>query len=130
MRKIMGAKLNEIYKCAECGLAVETTDADECTPECCGKPMTKLEENSVDASREKHVPVVASEGSGILVKVGETPHPMTPEHHISWIEVINGSYVNRYHLKPGEAPQAAFYVPLRPGLQIRAYCNLHGLWKK
>ena len=55
---------------------------------------------------------------------------MEPDHYIEWIEVINGSYVNRYQLRPGEAPQAAFYVPMQPGLVIRAYCNKHGLWKK
>ena len=123
-------KVNEIFKCADCNLVVEVTDECDCVPECCGKPMRKLIENSVDAAREKHVPVVSAEGTGILVKVGEVPHPMTPEHHIAWIEVVNGAYVNRYHLKPGDAPQAAFYVPLQPGLKIRAYCNLHGLWKK
>ena len=126
----MANAIHEVFKCPECGLVLEVTDPGTCVPECCGKPMRKLVENTVDASREKHVPVVSAEGSGILVKVGEAPHPMTPEHYISWIEVINGSYVNRYHLKPGELPQAAFYVPLRPGLKIRAYCNIHGLWKK
>ena len=126
----MGAARNEVFKCAGCGLVIEILDAGTCTPECCGKPMIRMKENSVDAATEKHVPVVAAEGSGILVKVGDVPHPMAPEHHISWIEVINGSYVNRYYLRPGEAPQAAFYVPLQPGLEVRAYCNLHGLWKK
>ena len=54
---------------------------------------------------------------------------MEPDHYIEWIEVINGAYVNRYQLKPGEPPQAAFYVPMQPGLVVRAYCNKHGLWK-
>ena len=126
----MSAVVNEVFKCSRCGLVLEVLDSGCGAPVCCGVPMTKLEENTVDAAREKHIPVAVAEGSGILVKVGETPHPMTPEHYISWIEVINGSYVNRYHLKPGEAPQAAFYVPLRPGLKIRACCNLHGLWTR
>ena len=78
----------------------------------------------------KHIPVLEEQGSGILVKVGSVPHPMEADHYIEWIEVINGSYVNRCHLKPGDAPQAAFYVPQQPGLEIRAYCNKHGLWKK
>lgn len=120
----------EIFRCADCGLTLEITDGAPCVPECCGKAMERAVENSIDAAREKHVPVVQPCGSGIVVKVGEVPHPMTPEHYISWIEVINGGYVNRYHLRPGDAPQAAFYVPLAPGLKIRAYCNLHGLWKK
>ena len=81
----MASAINEVFKCPECGLVIEVTDPGSCVPECCGKPMAKLVENTVDAAREKHVPVVAAEGSGILVKVGETPHPMTPEHYISWI---------------------------------------------
>ena len=92
--------------------------------------MRLQKENSVDAAMEKHVPVVEALENGILVKVGEVAHPMTEEHHIEWIEVINGSYVNRCHLKPGDPPQAAFYVPLSPKLVIRESCNLHGLWKK
>ena len=52
-----------------------------------------------------------------------------PAVNVTTIEVINGAYVNRYQLKPGEPPQAAFYVPMQPGLVVRAYCNKHGLWK-
>ena len=92
--------------------------------------MRLMKENTTDGAKEKHVPVVSAQENGILVKVGEIPHPMEPDHYIEWIEVINGSYVNRYQLRPGEAPQAAFYVPMQPGLVIRAYCNKHGLWKK
>ena len=123
----------EVYRCSKCGLQLEVTapgDGLASIPVCCGGPMRLQKENSVDASAEKHVPVVETVDSGILVKVGEVPHPMTEEHHIEWIEVINGSYVNRYHLKPGDRPQAVFYVPLSPKLVIRESCNLHGLWKK
>lgn len=125
-------KKNEIYRCSACGLQFEVTrdvDVDN-APVCCGKPMQKQVENSVDAAVEKHVPVVETLENGILVKIGEVPHPMTQEHYIEWIEVINGSYVNRCYLKPGDLPQAAFYVPLSPKLIIRESCNLHGLWKK
>ena len=41
-----------------------------------------------------------------------------------------GNYLNRYYLKPGDKPQASFYVPNQPGLVAREYCNIHGLWKK
>ena len=126
-------KNNEIYRCSRCGLQLEVTSAghkDIQAPVCCGIPMTLQNENSVDAAVEKHVPVVEACEGGILVKVGEVAHPMTEEHHIEWIEVINGNYINRCHLKPGDLPQATFYVPLSPKLIIRESCNLHGLWKK
>ena len=107
-----------------------TVCSDVVPPVCCGIPMPLQMENSQDAAVEKHVPVVEAREDGILVKVGSVEHPMTEEHYIEWIEVINGAYVNRYYLKPGELPQAAFYVSLSPKLIIRASCNIHGLWKK
>ncbi len=126
----MGTENMEVYKCDLCGLQVEVIKAGACPPACCGRTMLLMHENTSDGAKEKHVPVVSVQGDGILVKVGEIPHPMEPDHYIEWIEVINGSYVNRYQLRPGEAPQAAFYVPMQPGLVIRACCNRHGLWKK
>ena len=126
----MSTQTMEIYKCDLCGLQVEVINAGACPPSCCGQTMRLMKGNTTDGAKEKHVPVVSVQGNGILVKVGEMPHPMEPDHYIEWIEVINGSYVNRYQLRPGEAPQAAFYVPMQPGLVIRAYCNKHGLWKK
>ena len=125
----MGAQKLQVFKCLHCGLLVEVL-GDGAIPSCCGEPMRAMKENTVEASAEKHIPVLEVQGSGILVKVGSIPHPMEADHYIEWIEVINGSYVNRCHLKPGDAPQAALYVPQQPGLEIRAYCNKHGLWKK
>lgn len=121
----------EMYKCAKCGMVIEVLDTGCCiAPQCCGEEMKLLVAGSVDGAREKHVPVIEEQGDGILVKVGEIPHPMEEKHYIEWIEVDNGNYVNRYFLKPGDKPQAAFYVPNQPGLVAREYCNLHGLWKK
>ena len=122
---------NEVCRCAKCGLQLEITAVCCCgLPVCCGEIMQSQKENSVDAAAEKHVPVVEALDNGILVKVGSVEHPMSAEHYIEWIEVINGNYVNRCYLKPGDLPQAAFYVPLSPKLIIRASCNSHGLWKK
>lgn len=122
-------KLLEIYKCEKCGNMAEITHGGHCTPECCGQPMSLLEEKTADFKNEKHVPMAVEGKYGVKVVVGSTPHPMTPEHFIEWIEVINGDYVNRMALKPGDKPEAEFYVPLNQGLKIRSYCNLHGLWK-
>ena len=124
---------NEVYRCSRCGLQLEVTSPCKSgiqPPVCCGIPMALQHENSVDAAKEKHVPSVEVCEGGILVKVGEVPHPMTEEHHIEWIEVINGTYVNRCYLKPGDLPQAAFYVSQSPKLIIRESCNIHGVWKK
>lgn len=127
------SKRLEIYKCCG-GMLVEILHGDCCEVACrdmtcCGEPMVLQKANTVDAAKEKHVPVLEEYGSGVLVKVGSAPHPMTAEHHIEWVEIINGDYVNRKYLNPGEAPEAAFYVEKQPGLAVRAYCNLHGLWE-
>ncbi len=118
----------EVYKC-EKGMVIEVLNGEACTIECCGEAMELLAEQTADAATEKHVPIVEAIAGGMKVKVGSVAHPMTEEHSIQWIEVINGDYVNRKYLKPGDAPEAVFYVPIQDGMIIREYCNVHGLWK-
>lgn len=118
---------NEIYKCNICGNIVETVFAGGGELVCCGAPMELMKENSVDAAKEKHVPVIEREGSKVIVKVGSVPHPMEEAHYIEWIEIIVGGKIYRQFLKPGYNPQAEFRVKGN-GIKARAYCNLHGLW--
>ena len=40
---------------------------------------------SVDAAKEKHIPVVKRVGDKLEVTVGSVIHPMLEEHHIEWI---------------------------------------------
>lgn len=121
----------QVYKCKHSGLTLEVlTGDDKCASiECCGEPMDLLEEHSADMTKEKHVPQISGDEKGCKVVVGCTPHPMTEEHYIMWIEVVNGPYVNRKYLKPGDKPEAEFYVPMQEGLVVREYCNVHGLWR-
>ncbi|MDD3117646.1 MAG: desulfoferrodoxin [Victivallales bacterium] len=121
----------KVYKCSKSAFTVEVTnEAAECAaPVCCGEPMQLMQEQTADKTKEKHVPLLSGNGNGTKVVVGCTPHPMTEEHYIEWIEVINGSYVNRKYLRPGDAPEAEFYVPLQENLIVRSYCNKHGLWR-
>ena len=92
--------------------------------------MIKMEENTVDAAVEKHIPVIEEIDEGIRVKVGSVAHPMVEKHYIEWIEVQNGAWLNRKHLTPDDEPEAEFYVKMNDKLEVRAYCNIHGLWKK
>ena len=121
----------KVYKCAKSALTVEiTNEAAECdVPVCCGEPMQLMSEQTADKTKEKHVPLLSGSKIGTKVVVGCTPHPMTEDHYIEWIEVINGPYVNRKYLNPGDAPEAEFYVPLQDALIVRSYCNKHGLWR-
>lgn len=123
-------KVNEVYRCPICGNVIEVTSAGGGELVCCGKPMRLMKENSEDAAVEKHVPVVEKTATDYVVKVGSTEHPMTAEHFIEWVELISGDKVYRQNLKPGEKPEAAFNVSDLGEVTARAYCNLHGLWKK
>jgi len=123
----MAEKL-EIYKCEVCGNIVEVLHGGAGDLVCCGKPMVHFVANTVDAAKEKHVPVVEKSGGGVTVKVGSVPHPMEDKHYIEWIEVLGSGEVCRHELKPGDAPEASCCCgPENP--VVRAYCNLHGLWK-
>jgi superoxide reductase len=123
----MAAKL-EIYKCMMCGNIVEVTHGGDGELVCCGEPMKKMTENTTDAAKEKHVPVIEKIDGGYTVTVGSVEHPMTDEHYIEWIELLADGKAYRQFLNPGDAPKATFRVEAE-NVSAREYCNLHGLWK-
>jgi superoxide reductase len=122
------AKRREVYKCGVCGNIVEVLHGGKGNLVCCEKPMNLLVENTVDAAKEKHVPVVEKIDAGVKVKVGEVAHPMEEKHWIEWVELIADGKTYRQYLNPGEAPEATFNVTADQ-ITAREYCNIHGLWK-
>jgi superoxide reductase len=118
----------EVYKCDLCGNIVEVLVGNDGTLTCCDQAMTLLTENTVDAAKEKHVPVIEKIDGGVKVKVGAVPHPMEDKHFIQWIEIIADGQIYRKFLNPGDAPEAEFKVTADT-IVAREYCNLHGLWK-
>jgi superoxide reductase len=122
------AKRFEVYKCQLCGNIVEVLFGGDGTLVCCGQNMTLLVENTVDAAKEKHVPVVEKIPGGVKVKVGSVTHPMEEKHYIQWIEIIADGKSYFQFLKPGDAPEATFNITADQ-IVAREYCNLHGLWK-
>lgn len=123
----MAEKL-EIYKCELCGNIVEVLHGGGGELVCCGEPMKLYKENTVDAAKEKHVPVIEKTAEGFKVKVGSVPHPMEEKHYIEWVEIIADGEAYRQFLNPGEAPEATFCIKAEK-VTAREYCNLHGLWK-
>ncbi|WP_035237609.1 desulfoferrodoxin [Desulfobacter vibrioformis] len=119
-----------IYKCLKCGNIVQVLHGEQPPATCCGKPMDRLVANTVDAAKEKHVPVIEKIEGGYKVSVGSVAHPMTKEHWIEWIELVScdGAYVQRLMLTPTSAPEAVFKCDADK-VEAMAYCNLHGLWK-
>ena len=125
----MVKQVNEIFKCNVCGNLVEVLFVGGKALVCCGEDMVLLVGNTVDASVEKHVPVVTAIDGGIHVVVGSVPHPMLEAHYITLIEVLTKTgLVLRQDLKPGDAPEASFTVNIDDVEVVREYCNLHGLW--
>ncbi|MFZ2635302.1 MAG: desulfoferrodoxin [Rectinemataceae bacterium] len=122
------AELNQILKCASCGSILEVVHGSKCEPDCCGSTMKVLAENSTDASKEKHVPVIEKIAGGFKVSVGSAPHPMEEKHYIEWIELIADGVSYKAFLSPGMAPTAQFMVAASHVI-ARAYCNIHGLWR-
>lgn len=118
----------EIYKCSICGNIVEVMHAGASALVCCGEEMKLMAENSADAAKEKHVPVIEVGGGTITVKIGSVPHPMEEKHYIEWIELIGDDKSYVHFLKPGDAPQATFPLTAKKVI-AREYCNLHGQWK-
>ena len=122
------ANRNEVYKCNVCGNIVEILHAGVGKLVCCDQPMKLMTENTTDAAKEKHVPVVEKVAGGVKVTVGSVAHPMEEKHYIEWIEVIADGKIYRQYLALGQAPEAVFPIEAT-SITAREYCNLHGLWK-
>jgi superoxide reductase len=123
------ANRSEVYVCKVCGNIVEVLEGAGGTLVCCGQEMILQKENTTNAAQEKHVPVVTVSATVATVQVGSVAHPMEAQHYIVWIELQQGQKVQRVSLQPGTAPQAVFAVESGAPITVRAYCNLHGLWK-
>ena len=113
---------NQIWKCEVCGNVIEILHKGADSLVCCGKPMVLQEEKIDDEGQEKHVPII----EGQRVRVSSVEHPMEPEHYIEWIEASDGKITSKRLLIPGDKPEAEFSFEVK---SVRAYCNLHGLWK-
>jgi len=118
----------QVYQCDDCGATIEVLRGGSGVLVCCDRPMRLLAENTTDAAREKHVPVVERIEGGIRVRVGSVAHPMKNDHWIEWIELLADGKVYRQHLAPGDEPEAIFPIDAEE-VTAREMCNLHGLWK-
>ena len=122
-------ELLEVYKCEDCGNICQVLHPGASALECCGRNMSLLRPESVDAAREKHLPVIARDGDWVEVSVGSVAHPMTEGHYIEWIELVwDGPTSCRRFLKATEEPSGRFRVDPQLRVSAFAYCNLHGLW--
>jgi superoxide reductase len=96
--------------------------------------------NNMTATEKKHAPFISissyirpKQVFFVTIEVGSTPHVMTPNHWIRWIETYLGTHlVSRTELSP-LSPQPSVTIPLciegPEVLKAMAQCNLHGIWE-
>ena len=118
----------KFFICRRCGNLAGLIHESGVPMMCCGQKMEELVPNTVEASGEKHLPVVSLDGCTLKVNVGAVDHPMIPEHFIEWVYVQTEKGGMRKNLQPGSAPNVSFCVCDEKVVAVYAYCNLHGLW--
>lgn len=120
----------KFLKCDRCNTILGSVDGNTSSVTCCGELVKELVPNTVDASQEKHLPVVEVVDNMVNVVVGSALHPMTEEHHIAWVAIETVEGFQRKKLSHTQEPKLSFALtPNDKVLAVYAYCNLHGLWK-
>ena len=119
----------KFFVCEHCGNLVGVINDAGVPMMCCGQKMTQLIPGTVEASVEKHLPVVTVDGDKVKVEIGSVAHPMAEEHSILWVYLQTNKGGQRKNLAVGEAPVAEFSLLNEKPVAVYAYCNLHGLWK-
>ena len=118
------------FICKHCGNLVAMVKSSGVPIMCCGEKMSEIVPGTMDASKEKHVPVYTIEGNTVNVAVGSVLHPMQPEHYIEWVSLQTRSGNQRKQLEPNDEPKVSFAITDGDEVvAVYAYCNLHGLWK-
>ncbi|MBC3888005.1 desulfoferrodoxin [Acetobacterium paludosum] len=114
------------YQCNDCNSTL--FEMSGTVAQYCDHDLAGLKPNTIEASKEKHIPVLKFQKTHLHVKVGRVPHPMTLDHSILWIFVQTrngGLYVQ---LTPEDLPEANFMVKENDVLAVYSYCDVHGLW--
>lgn len=119
----------KFFKCEHCGNVIQKVVDSKVPVVCCGEKMEELKVNTVDASVEKHLPVVTRvDDCHIKVEVGSVAHPMTEDHHIAFIYVETEKGGVRIDLPHDGKPEAVFCTCGDKPIAVYEYCNLHGVW--
>ncbi len=115
------------YRCNACGNIMALLKKGNESRNCCDQSMTRLETNTTDGAKEKHIPVVTKGEDSLDITVSTTLHPMLPEHYIELIAVDSDKKTDIVYLSPGFEPKAVFEGT--DSGTVYEYCSVHGLWK-
>ena len=120
----------KFYRCKRCGNIVAVVKNGGGKLVCCGEAMEEIVAGTVEASKEKHIPVYTVNGNEVTVRIGSVDHPMQDVHYIEWVVLQTKCGNQRRALNPNDAPEVKFaLLPNDEVVAVYAYCNLHGLWK-
>jgi superoxide reductase len=120
----------KFFICRHCGNLSGLINDKGVPMVCCGEKMTEIVPNTVEASVEKHLPVITKVmANSISVQIGSVFHPMEIAHNIAFVYVETERGGQRKNLKFGEEPKLDFCFSNDNPIAVYAYCNLHGLWK-
>ena len=117
----------KFYQCKNCNsVLIKIKKSDNIM--CCDNEFKELPINSLEASHEKHLPVVSFSNNLMNVSIGSDIHPMSKEHLIEWVfvEYSNGGE----YVFLNDDPVVTINVLGRVTKRVYAYCNLHGLFVK
>ena len=116
----------EFYICKQCGNIITHLNESGVPVMCCGEPMKELISGE-DGAPEKHIPLVHIDDN--IVTVGMS-HPMTEEHHISFVILVTSRGFRVNYLDVTEEAVTGFHLcKHETPIEVYEYCNLHGLWK-
>lgn len=119
----------KFFKCEHCGNIIAEVKIINNSIMCCGEKMKEIIPGTIEASREKHIPVYEIQGNKVIVNVGSVDHPMIPEHYIEWVSIQTKYGNQRKQLLPNQDPKVCFALCEGDEVEaVYAYCNLHGLW--
>ncbi|MBQ9593544.1 MAG: helix-turn-helix domain-containing protein [Lachnospiraceae bacterium] len=107
------------YVCPVCGNVIQTVG--EALVSCCGITLVPAEAEAADA---EHCIEVRRTDDEYDVRLD---HPMTKEHHISFLAAVSDDRVQFVKLYPEGGAEARFMI--RGVAKIYAYCNRHGLFE-
>lgn len=108
-----------IYVCPICGNVIQSSG--DVSVSCCGVSLPALEPDEPDEDHPIRVETIEGE---LYVSVR---HPMTKEHHISFITYRTGDRLETVKLYPEGEAECRFFRRGRG--EMLAYCNHHGLFR-
>ena len=109
----------KFYVCPVCGNVIQS--AGEAVISCCGITLPPLEAEEADNEHIIHKEISEDE---YYVTVN---HPMTKEHHISFLAALSDQGIQLVKLYPEQSAEARFKINRIS--RIYAYCNRHGLFQ-